>query len=40
MLEQPTSVLELYRERRLRVSGDLALASRLHLLFAEEGNAT
>ncbi len=35
MLAQPTEVLRLYREGRLRVSGELELASRLHLLFAE-----
>ena len=35
MLEQPAQVLRLYKEGRLRVTGDLELASRLHLLFAE-----
>jgi hypothetical protein len=35
MLVQPTAVLQLYKEGRLQVSGELELASRLHLLFAE-----
>ena len=35
MLAHPASVLQLYKEGRLRVSGDVALAGRLHLLFGE-----
>lgn len=35
MLAHPASVLRLHREGRLRLSGDLALATRFHLLFGD-----
>jgi len=37
MLEQPQLVLQLFSDGRLRVTGDLALAAQLHLLFQGEG---